>query len=146
MGENVLYTILNETGKSKDHLAARKDLQAMGIRRDAWPDENDKCAPAIFTLTKGKKELFLSTLKNIKVPDGYSSNISRRVDLLNKKIFGLKSHDYHVLLQQFLPMAVKYTLPQEVATVLAELSSFLRQLCAKVLDRAELDHTGGLRR
>ena len=47
-GENVLYTILNELGKSKDHLAVRKDLQAMGIRSDAWPDENDKFSPASF--------------------------------------------------------------------------------------------------
>ena len=45
VGENVLYTILNEPGKSKDHLAARKDLQEMGIRSDAWPNENDKFAP-----------------------------------------------------------------------------------------------------
>ena len=34
VGENVLYTILNEPGKSKDHLGARKDLKAMGIRQD----------------------------------------------------------------------------------------------------------------
>ena len=35
VGENVLYTILNEPGKSKDNLGARKDLKAMGIRQDA---------------------------------------------------------------------------------------------------------------
>ena len=54
VGENVLYTILNEPGKSKDHLAARKDLREMNIRSDAWPDEFDRIAPAIFTLTRSK--------------------------------------------------------------------------------------------
>ena len=32
--ENVLHTIMND-GSSKDHLGARKDLQAMGIRQEA---------------------------------------------------------------------------------------------------------------
>ena len=50
----------------------------------------------------------------------------------------MKSHDYHVLLQQFLLLAVKYALPEDVSMVLAELSFILRQLCAKVLDRQEL--------
>ena len=141
VGENVLYTILNEAGKSKDHLGARKDLKAMGIRQDAWPDENDKFAPARFALTKKNKRVFLTTLQGIRVPDGYSSNISRRVDLNSRdpKISGLKSHDYHVLLQQFLPLAVKHTLPEDVCMVLADLSFILRQLCSRVLDRQELD-------
>ena len=47
----------------------------MGIRQDAWPDVNDKFAPARFALTKKNKEVFLTTLKGIKVHDGYSSNI-----------------------------------------------------------------------
>ena len=95
VGENVLYTILNEPGKSKDHLGARKDLKAMGIRQDAWPDVNDKFAPARFALTKKNTEVFLTTLKGIRVPDGYSSNISRCVDLTSRepKISGLKSHE-----------------------------------------------------
>ena len=139
VGENVLHTIMNDGKNSKDHLGARKDLQAMGIRQEAWPDENDKFAPAKFTLTKRNKELFLRTLKDIKVPDGYASNISRCVDLSGKKISGLKSHDYHVLLQQFLPLAVKHALPEDVSIVLADLSYTFRQLCAKVLDREELD-------
>ena len=139
VGENILYTILNEAGKSKDNLGARKDLKEMGIRQDAWPNEDDWFAPARFAMTKKNKEIFLTTLKGIKVPDGFSSNISRCVDLNNSKISGLKSHDYHVLLQQFLPLAVKHTLPEDVSTVLADLSFILKHICAKVLDREELD-------
>ena len=56
------------------------------------------------------------------------------------KISGNKSHDYHVFLQQFLPLAAKHTLPKEVTTVLADLSYIFRQLCGKVLDRIELDN------
>ncbi|XP_057761056.1 uncharacterized protein LOC130981482 [Arachis stenosperma] len=40
--DNIVFTMLNESGKSKDHLKARKDLQLMGIRQDMWPIEGGK--------------------------------------------------------------------------------------------------------
>ena len=137
--DNVLYTMLNEPRKSKDHLQARRDLKAMGVRQEAWPDDNDKFQPARFTLTKQNKDLFLATLKKIKVLDGYSSNISRCVDLQGRKIAGLKSHDCHVLLQQLLPLAMRNTMPTDVSIVLVELCSFFRKLCSKVLVLEELE-------
>ncbi|KAF3684336.1 hypothetical protein FXO37_01377 [Capsicum annuum] len=69
------------TKKSNDHAKARRDLQDMGIRRDLWVDENNECKPTAFAIPNNKKVAFLKTLKNISVPDGYSSNISRRIDL-----------------------------------------------------------------
>lgn len=137
--DNVLHTIMNEPGKSKDHLQARKDLREMGVRADAWPDEHERFRPAKFTLTKPNKEIFLATLKKIKVPDGYSSNISRCVDVQARKVSGLKSHDSHVLMQQLLPLAIKNTLPLDVSIVLVELCTFFRKLCSKVLIVEELD-------
>ncbi|KAM3338070.1 hypothetical protein P3S68_032399 [Capsicum galapagoense] len=83
--DNVIYTLLNDKEKSKDHAKARRDLQDMGIRRDLWVDENDECKLAAFAIPKNKKVAFLKTLKNISVPDGYSSNISRRIDLDQEK-------------------------------------------------------------
>ncbi|KAK2403534.1 hypothetical protein QL285_052960 [Trifolium repens] len=112
----------------------------MGIRHDLWPNENGRISHALFTLTgKGKRE-FLTTLKNITVPDGYSSNISRCIDLENLKLNGmLKSHDCHILMEQLLPLAIRTTLPNEVSAVLIELCSFFRQLCGKVLKVEDLE-------
>ena len=31
--DNVLFTLLNDASKTKEHLAARKDLQALDIRK-----------------------------------------------------------------------------------------------------------------
>ena len=95
--DNVLYTLLNDKDKSKDNVKSRKNLQDMGLRRDLWPDKNGRCPLAIFTIPTNKKLLFLKTLKNVSVPDGYSSNISRCIDVNQKKIFGLKSHDCHII-------------------------------------------------
>ena len=138
--DNVIFTLLNETGKSKDHLKARKDLEAMGIREDLWPDENGKYKSAIFTMSPKQKDLFLTTLKNIRVPDGYSSNISRCVDLKQRKLFGLKSHDCHILMEQLLPIALRNVMPGIVCAVITDLCSFFQKLTSKVIDPTDLDN------
>ncbi|XP_058787440.1 uncharacterized protein LOC131661819 isoform X1 [Vicia villosa] len=137
--DNVVYTLLNETGKSKDNLKAREDLKLMGIRKDLWPDSNKRFRPSLFTMSNSNKDIFLQTLKNTIFPDGYSSNISRCVDINNRKLFGMKSHDCHVLMEQILPIAIRNVLPDNVTAVLVELCSFFRQLCAKSLSHLDLD-------
>ena len=138
--DNILYTLLNDSSKSKDHVDARRDLEDMGIRSDLWCNENGKISPAIFTLTGKSKREFLTILKNITVPDGYSSNISRCIDLEALKLKGmLKSHDGHILMEQLLPLAIWTTLPTKVSAILIELCSFFRQLCGKVLKVEDLE-------
>jgi hypothetical protein len=138
--DNIIFTLLNDSKKSKDHVNARKDLEDMCIRPDLWPNDNGRISPAVFTLTGKGKRGFLTTLKNIRVPDGYSSNISRCIDLENLKLNGmLKSHDCHILMEQLLPLAIRTTLPNEVSAVLIELCSFFRQLCGKVLKVEDLE-------
>ncbi|KAL0556393.1 hypothetical protein IC582_004906 [Cucumis melo] len=48
----------------------------------------------------------------MKVPRGYSSNVTNLVSIENSKLNGLKSHDCHVLLQQLLPVAIRSVLPK----------------------------------
>ncbi|XP_077249194.1 uncharacterized protein LOC143888641 [Tasmannia lanceolata] len=84
VGDKVLGTLLNITGKTKDTEEARLDLEEMSLRsRDS------------FTMR-------------------------------------LKSHDFHVLMQQLLPLAVRPTLPKKVSSVLIDLCNFFKELCSKV--------------
>ncbi|XP_072078255.1 uncharacterized protein [Arachis hypogaea] len=136
--DNIVFTIMNEKGKSKDHIKARRDLQSMGIKHDLWPREDGKYPSAIFTMTNPQKELFLRTIKNVVFPDGYASNISRCVDLRQRKLSGLKSHDCHILMEYLLPIALRNALPLQVSSVLADLSSFFRRLCSKSIDPQQL--------
>ncbi|KAF5931669.1 hypothetical protein HYC85_027840 [Camellia sinensis] len=69
---------------------------------------------AQFTMTKDEKDLFLKVLKEVRVPDGYSSNISRRVRSHDRSIGGLKSHDSHILMQQLIPLAIRRSLPKNI--------------------------------
>ena len=98
----------------------------MGIREALWPDENGRYRPSLFTLSNANKDIFLRTLKNVRLPHAYCSNISRRIDLRQRKIFGLKSHDCHILMEHLLPVAICNVLPNNVTSVLVELCSFFR--------------------
>ena len=76
----------------------------------------------------------------MKVPDGYASNISQYVQVEERKIFELKSHDCHVLMQQLLPLAIRGALDKNVCVVIVELCSFFKKLCSKVLNTNQLEH------
>ena len=141
--DNLIGTILNLDGKTKDNMKARLDLKEMGIRHELHPQvlANDRTyiPHAYYTMSSREKDLFLTVLKNIKVPDGYASNISRCVNLKERKISNLKSHDGHILMQDILPLALRSSMPKQVITVVFQLSSFFKALCSKVLDPQELD-------
>lgn len=83
--DNLIGTILNLDGKSKDNMKAHLDLKEMDIRHELHPQvhPNDRTyiPHACYTMSSREKDLFLIVLKNIKVPDGYASNISRCVNL-----------------------------------------------------------------
>ena len=50
-------------------------------------------------MNASEKDDFLQVLKDVRVPDGYSSNISRCVKLKEHKIRVMKNHDNHILMQ-----------------------------------------------
>ena len=90
--------------KAKDTVEARRDLQQMQQREDAGPEKREKgrqyLRPASYTLSKEEKESMFKCLHSIKVPTGYSSNILGKLNMQDKKITNLKSHDCHVLMTQ----------------------------------------------
>ena len=73
-------------------------------------------------------------LKGVKVPQGYSSNVKN--DL---KLIGLESHDYHILMQQLLPVAIRGILPKNVRHRITRLCSFFNSICSKKIDSQKLD-------
>ncbi|RVW77928.1 hypothetical protein CK203_048271 [Vitis vinifera] len=140
---DIVGTLLSIDGKSKDNFNSRLDLQAMGIRDQLHPIQrgNRVILPtACYSLTSNEKKEFCKFLKEVKVPDGYASNISRCVQVNERNIFRLKSHDCHVLMQQLLPLAIRGVLHKNVCAVIVELCSFFKQLCSKVLKSDQLEH------
>jgi hypothetical protein len=140
--ESILGTLLELEGKCKDGEKARLDMEHMGIRPDQHPViRNDKYTlpAALYKLDKKDKENLCAFLYGVKMPDGVSSNIRRCVDLNSCKVSGLKTHDYHLILQKLLPLVVRRILPEQVVIALVQLSNFFNALCSKELVQADLD-------
>ncbi|KAI0511103.1 hypothetical protein KFK09_011725 [Dendrobium nobile] len=71
------------------------------------------------------------------MPDGYGSNISRCVDMKSARLFGLKSHDCHIIMEVLLPSIV-CMLPEYISNPLIELSIFFKDLCSSKLSEDAL--------
>ena len=77
--------------------------------------------------------------KELMFPDGYAANLKRGASLEKLKIFGLKSHDWHIWLERVIPVMLRGFIPEDEWLVLAELSYFFRVFCAKELSPGLLD-------
>jgi hypothetical protein len=87
---------------------------------------------APYMLSREDKLKFLQNLKNLRCPTGYVSNLYNRIT--DGKVGGLKSHDYHILLEQLLPVCSRNCASKEVMAVIVCLSQFFHRICAKVID------------
>ena len=75
--DNVLNTLMNVDGKTKDTVKSRMDLELMGIRKELHLKlVGDKFVvpPACYTLSSDEKKRFCEWLKLVKFPDGYAAN------------------------------------------------------------------------
>jgi hypothetical protein len=115
--DSIVGTLLNIPGKTMDGVNSRLDLVDMGLRSELAPQAKEKgtyLPPACYTLSRAEKRMMCETLHGLKVPDGYSSNLRNCVSLEDLKLYGLKSHDCHILMQQILPISIRAILPRQV--------------------------------
>jgi len=142
ISQNIVCTVMDLVGKTKDIVKSRYDLMDLGIRSDMHPVEdgdNVYIPLAPYTLSPENKQSLLQFLANVRVPDTFSSNISRCVNIQERKLFGLKSHDHHVLLQEIFPIAIRGLVPSKVCEPIIELGRFFKNLCSKSLSCEVLD-------
>ncbi|XP_070004473.1 uncharacterized protein [Nicotiana sylvestris] len=142
VSDNIVSTVMNMAGKTKDTVKSRYDLVDLGIRQGlhSIEDGNNVLLPAAcYALFPDEKLKACTFLANLKVPDAFSSNISRCVNIQDKRIHGLKSHDHHLLLQDIFPVAIRGLLPKEVCEPIIALEFFFKNLCSKCLTIEDLN-------
>ncbi|XP_062114463.1 uncharacterized protein LOC133825550 [Humulus lupulus] len=138
--KNILNTLLDCKGKSKDHYNSRLDLTEMGIMTHLYPYEEGitRLPAAAYTLSKSDKKLFCKRLFDLKLPYGYSSKISNCVDMENHKLTRLKSHDCHVIMQQFLVVAIRGLMDEGCIETILRFCRFFHELCQCVVDKEDI--------
>ena len=73
-------------------------------------------------------------MNSIKVPSGYSSNIQGIINVKEKKIQNLKSHDCHVLMTQLLPVILRGVLLENVRLTVVKLCAFMNKISQKAIN------------
>ncbi|KAA0058413.1 transposase [Cucumis melo var. makuwa] len=136
----LIGTLLDILGKTKDGVKSRLDLVELNIRSELAPQVGEKkifLPPTCYTLSRAEKLSYCKTLSELKVLEGYSSNIQSLVSLKDLKLYGLKSHDHHVLMQQLLPV-IRGILPKHVRLAIIQLCFFFNAICKKTIDTSQL--------
>ncbi|KAJ0597604.1 hypothetical protein HanHA89_Chr04g0156521 [Helianthus annuus] len=133
--DSLLGTLLMND-KSKDTPNARVDLENLNIRKSQWLEKkgNTWYSPhPKYSFKVTDRKLFCQFIKDVKLPDGFGSNISTRVTDNNTNITGLKSHDCHILMQRLIPIGVRGFLTEDIYTPIIDLCTFFKQICSRTL-------------
>ena len=80
------------------------------------------------------------SLRGIRVPSRFTSNIRKLVSMKDLSLCGYNCHDCHVLLTVFLPIAIRAIKPVYVKMVITRLCYFFNRISQKVIDEDELQH------
>lgn len=90
-----------------------------------------------YALSSQERGRFINLISSIKLPTGYAGQLGRHIG--QKRLGGLKSHDYHVLVQQIIPASIRRFLHPGARDVVIRVGNVFKRICSKVIDREELD-------
>jgi hypothetical protein len=108
IAENIISMCFDVTGFSKDNVNVRKDLASLcnhaSLESKRNAKGNLKRSRAPYCLKPTERKEILSWLKKLKFLDCYASNIKWAANVNTSKLNGLKSHDYHIIIQRLMPI------------------------------------------
>jgi hypothetical protein len=91
-----------------------------------------KLPTSCYTLNKQEMMSLCNCLHVIKVLTSYSDNVSRMVNMKTLKVHFKNSHDCHILMGQFLGIAIRGILLFKVRDTIMKLCSFSMQFHKKL--------------
>ena len=143
MEKNVATTLLGLLLGDDDTIAVRKDLENIGARPELHlvrqGDSDSYLMPhAPYVLRAEERTRVLEVIKNVQTPKGHCGNFDKLVNLEKKKLQFMKTHDYHVLLQEILPVAIRGSLDEGPRVAIIRLAHCFKRFCDKVIRRREL--------
>jgi hypothetical protein len=140
--DSIIGTLLDMPRKSKDGLKSHTNLVQFDLRPELHPISrpNGKyfLPPTSYTLTFEEKKTFCQC-HGVRVPMGFSSNISKLVSMNDLCMYGYNSHHCHVMMMVFLPIAIRAIKLVHVKVIITRLCYFCNTVSQKVIGLKELD-------
>jgi hypothetical protein len=113
----------------RKYLADLCNLPSLEPKRNAKGNMKRSWAPYCLKPTERKE--ILRWLKKLKFPNRYASNIKRAVNVSTGKLNGLKSHDYHIIIERLMLVMFCGYFDDDLWNIFPELSYFYRKICTK---------------
>ena len=85
-----------------------------------------------YTLATKEIKHVCQWLKDLRMPDGYSSNLAKCAYVNKGRVLGMKIHDCHVFMECLHPITFS-SLPTHVLNPIIEVSHFFKDLCSTTL-------------
>lgn len=133
---NVCASLMGFLLGTKDVVAVRKDMETVGVMPDLHLQRTGNAgvymkphAPYVFR--EDEKVRFLRNVGSTRTPSGYSSTFTKHAGA--EKLNGLKSHDFHILMQQLLPATVRAIGHAGVRDTVVRLGTCFQRMCQKVI-------------
>lgn len=134
---SLFKTFTNCKGAKADSEALRRQMESMGIMGNFWIVPGQEIPRANWIFTKADFASFLKVIESIKAPRNYGPLWEHK--FVENKISGMKTHDYHNLLHDLLPIAIRDTLNENLRSIVYRLGELFRWLCAKEIKVSEVD-------
>jgi hypothetical protein len=106
LAKNFLKTIIG----LKDNMKVRRDIQRRNIKKHLWLIRNPRWGgkmlkPTVpYVLSEDEFTTLANRIESLKTPTGHSLASGKYIR--KKKLGALKSHNYHVLMQQLLSLGL----------------------------------------
>jgi hypothetical protein len=126
MVESIISTSMGFPNKTKDNIKARHDLTEVCNLPSLELKVNGGKSRASFYIKPQQRKEVMWWMKGLKFSDGYTACLTRSVNMTTGKLDGLKSYDYHIIMERLLLVLFQGYFDDAVWMVLAELSYFYR--------------------
>ena len=117
----LVKTFSNCKGTKSDGIKVRQALQELNWveMQRYWPKEDRTYKDASWVWTTKEWNEIIKDLSNIRTPTGYGSSL--RYKFNNRKLVGFKTHDYHNLMHDILPIVVRGTFTVDIRDIVYRL-------------------------
>jgi hypothetical protein len=81
----------------------------------------------------------MQIILDFKTPIGYVYSLRKCIGK-DGDLKGMKSHDYHIMMQDILPICMRHLMEKGCRTTIIRVSHVLKRFCTKVVDPSLMAH------
>jgi hypothetical protein len=122
----LINTCMDFPDKTKDNDKACMNLVVICDRPTQVLRENGGKPKADFCLKPKQQKEVIKWMKDLKFPDGYAAGFRRSMNFKTMKMNGLKSCDFHIIMERLMHVMFCGYICDAVWNMLAEVSYFYR--------------------